>query len=139
LAELAIEKSREAGESGGAKAEMEKAVIKALADATIEHKGTMVRAELKVEVGPAVYKRFTKDIVAAFRDRGDRTRSVNNLKEIGLALHAHHDVHRRLPPAGIGDRDGKPLLSWRVAILPYIEQNDPYKQFDLNQPWEHPT
>jgi hypothetical protein len=50
----------------------------------------------------------------------------------------------RLPPAGMGDPNkplaaDKPLLSWRVAILPYIEEGPLYNQFDLTQPWDHPT
>ncbi len=139
MAELALEKSQEAGEAGGWKLQLEKAIAKALADVKIEQKGTLVRAQLKMEVGPAVVKHFSKEIVANFRLRGDRTQSVNNLKQIGLALHAHHDVFKRLPAAGIGDRDGKPLLSWRVAILPFIEQQPLYQLFDLNQPWDHPT
>ena len=139
LAELAIEKSREAGESGGAKLALEKALLKGLADAAIEQKGKTVSAELKLELGPTLYKKFMKDIVAQFRSRGDRTRSQNNLKQIGLALHSYHDANKFLPPAGITDGDGKPLLSWRVAILPYVEQGALYQQFDLNKPWDHPT
>ncbi len=42
------------------------------------------------------------------------------------------------PPAALCDADGKPLLSWRVAILPYIEQDSLYKQFNLNEPWDSP-
>ncbi len=34
------------------------------------------------------------------------------------------------------DKDGKPLLSWRVAILPYIEEQALYQQFHLNEPWD---
>ncbi len=64
-----------------------------------------------------------------------RSLSMNNLKQIGLALHNYHDVHGRFP-ANILDKDGKPLLSWRVAILPYIEQQDLYKQFKLDEPWD---
>jgi prepilin-type processing-associated H-X9-DG protein len=62
---------------------------------------------------------------------------ANNLKQIGLALHNHHDAMGHVP-AAICDRDGKPLLSWRVAILPYIEQEALYRQFRLNEPWDSP-
>lgn len=64
-----------------------------------------------------------------------RSLSMNQLKQIGLALHNHHDAHGRLP-GNILDKDGKPLLSWRVAILPYIEQQQLYQQFKLNEPWD---
>jgi hypothetical protein len=41
-----------------------------------------------------------------------------------------------LPTAAIYSKDGRPLLSWRVAILPYIEQDDLYRQFRLDEPWD---
>ena len=65
-----------------------------------------------------------------------RMKSANNLKQIGLALHNYNDTNGMLPPAAIVDKKGKPLLSWRVAILPYIEQDNLYKQFKLDEPWD---
>jgi hypothetical protein len=61
--------------------------------------------------------------------------SANNLIQIGLAMHNYHDVFRNLPGA-ICDKNGKPLLSWRVAILPFIEQDKLYKEFKLDEPWD---
>lgn len=55
----------------------------------------------------------------------------NNLKDIALAWHNYHDVHKSLPPQTVGKG-----LSWRVAILPYIEQDQLYKQFKLDEPWD---
>jgi hypothetical protein len=66
----------------------------------------------------------------------DLVRSVNNLKQIGLAMHNYHDVYKRFPAAAIADKAGKPLLSWRVAILPFIEQDTLYKEFKLDEPWD---
>jgi hypothetical protein len=63
-------------------------------------------------------------------------KATNNLRQIGIAMHNYHDVYRGLPPRAIFDDDGKPLLSWRVAILPYIEQQDLYEQFHLDEPWD---
>jgi len=65
-----------------------------------------------------------------------RVTSSNNLKQILLALHNINDVKGSLPPPAITDASGKPLLSWRVAILPYIEQDDLYKQFKVDEPWD---
>jgi hypothetical protein len=62
--------------------------------------------------------------------------SANNLRQILLAFHNYHDVNKGLPPAYNVDADGKPLLSWRVHILPYIEQQQLYAQFHLNEPWD---
>jgi RNA polymerase sigma factor (sigma-70 family) len=60
----------------------------------------------------------------------------NNLKQIGLAMHNYHDVHGRFPAGAIYGKGGKPLLSWRVALLPYLEQENLYKQFRLDEPWD---
>jgi hypothetical protein len=65
----------------------------------------------------------------------ERARSMNNLKQLGLALHNYHDVHGSFP-TNILDKDGKPLLSWRVAVLPYIEEQPLYQQFHLDEPWD---
>lgn len=62
--------------------------------------------------------------------------SANNLKQIAIAVHAYNDQHGNLPPAAICDKAGKPLLSWRVLLLPYLEQNELYKQFKLDEPWD---
>lgn len=61
--------------------------------------------------------------------------SMNNLKQIGLAIHNYHDTYGHLPK-DITDKNGKPLLSWRVAILPFIEQAPLYNQFKLDEPWD---
>jgi hypothetical protein len=63
--------------------------------------------------------------------------SVNNLKQIALATINFADANKgSLPAAAICDKKGRPLLSWRVAILPYIEQGQLYKQFKLDEPWD---
>jgi hypothetical protein len=142
LGELALEKSQEAGEAGGWKLDFERGLGKALAGAVFEKKGKTVTAHFKMDVTTRLVNHLVKDFVGNFRLKGDRTRSVNNLKQIGLAMHNYHDVNKRLPAAGIhaiNDANAKPLLSWRVAILPYIEQGALYNQFDLTQPWDHPT
>jgi hypothetical protein len=64
-----------------------------------------------------------------------RAATENNLKIIGLALHSYHDTNGALP-GGFADKTGKPGLSWRVAILPFIEQGALYKQFKLDEPWD---
>jgi hypothetical protein len=53
-------------------------------------------------------------------------------------MHGYEDQHGRLPPAVVYGADGKPLLSWRVLLLPYIEQQALYQQFRLDEPWDSP-
>ncbi len=62
--------------------------------------------------------------------------SSNNLKQIALAMHNYADANNQFPPAAVCNRKGMPQLSWRVLILPYIEQNELYKQFKLDEPWD---
>ncbi|MBX3399835.1 MAG: DUF1559 domain-containing protein [Gemmataceae bacterium] len=65
-----------------------------------------------------------------------RANTVNNLKQLALAMHNYDSSFGSMPPAAILGKKGKPLLSWRVAILPYIEQDNLYKQFKLDEPWD---
>jgi prepilin-type processing-associated H-X9-DG protein len=62
--------------------------------------------------------------------------SRNNLKQIALALHNYHDTHKTFPPAVKLDKDGKTPHSWRVAILPYIEEQALYNQYRFDEPWD---
>lgn len=73
-----------------------------------------------------------------YREASGRSRCVNNLKQIALALHNYHSAHNSFPPAFRADKAGKPLLSWRVLILPYLEQDELYKRFHLDEPWDSP-
>jgi hypothetical protein len=59
-----------------------------------------------------------------------------NLSQIGLAMHVYLDDHGRFPAAAICDKEGKPLLSWRVALLPSLEQQKLYNRFKLDEPWD---
>jgi hypothetical protein len=62
--------------------------------------------------------------------------STNNMKLIGLCMLGHEQANGAFPPAYRADDNGKPLLSWRVLILPYLQKNDLYKQFHLDEPWD---
>ncbi len=73
---------------------------------------------------------------AKVEDKARRKTSANNLRHIAIAMHNFHDTYKRFPPPAIMSKDGKPLLSWRVAILPFIEELALYNQFKLNEPWD---
>jgi hypothetical protein len=65
--------------------------------------------------------------------------AANRLREIGLALHAYHDAFGRFPSSELRDVTGAPLLSWRVAILPFLDGGQVlYDALDLTKPWDHP-
>ncbi|HEV3144297.1 MAG TPA: DUF1559 domain-containing protein [Gemmataceae bacterium] len=76
--------------------------------------------------------------VQSVRGAAERTMSANNIKQMSLGLHNQHDITGSIAPS-INSPDGKPLLSWRVALLPYIENDNLYRQFKLDEPWDGPN
>ncbi len=63
----------------------------------------------------------------------------HNLSQIGLALHQYRSDHGSFPPIVTKDAEGRPLQSWRVLILPYLEEKALYDRIDLSQPWDAPV
>src|SRR5262245_56694282 len=76
------------------------------------------------------------DPITAAREAARKSQCLNNLRQIGLAMHNSHDMAGKFPDTAIRDASGKPLLSWRVAILPLLGENALYEQFKLDQPWD---
>jgi hypothetical protein len=74
--------------------------------------------------------------VQAGREAARRMSSSNNLKQIAVAMHNFHDAHGHFPPSATFDEDGKPLLSWRVHLLPYLGEQALYREFKLDEPWD---
>lgn len=72
-------------------------------------------------------------------DATTRARSAENLKRLGIALNKFDEANGFLPPSAIRDSNtGTPLLSWRVALLPWVGAEDLYRQFNFNEPWDGP-
>ena len=69
-------------------------------------------------------------------EAGQRAQSINNMKQIMLGMHNYHDANKRFPPAYKADKEGKPLLSWRVLILPMMGYEKLYNQFHRDEPWD---
>ncbi|MEE3367368.1 MAG: DUF1559 domain-containing protein, partial [Planctomycetota bacterium] len=72
------------------------------------------------------------------REAARRAQSKNNMKQMMLAFHNYHDTYGHFPARANYDNNGKPLLSWRVHILPFIDQQALYSRFKLNAPWDRP-
>jgi len=76
-------------------------------------------------------------VMDSFRAISESASPANHLKELGLAFHNHADAYRQFPPRAISDEDGKPLLSWRVKLLPFVDGGvELYEQFHLDEPWD---
>ncbi|HWB07995.1 MAG TPA: DUF1559 domain-containing protein [Pirellulales bacterium] len=76
--------------------------------------------------------------VDAAREAARRSSCGCSLTVIGLALQNYADVYGSFPPAYITDGRGNRLHSWRVLILPYLEQKPLYDQYDFSEPWNGP-
>ena len=85
---------------------------------------------------PAELQKY-KEVMDKLREADAPRQSITNFKQIGLALHNYHAANKTFPAHAIYSKDGKtPLLSWRVAILPYLAEDAPYKEFKLDEPWD---
>lgn len=63
----------------------------------------------------------------------------NRFKQLGLGMHNYHDAYGSFPPEQKArDSEGRSGLSWRVHLLPFLDQNKLYQEFHLNEPWDSP-
>lgn len=114
-------------------------LMKAAGTATRGAKFTTLGTESRLTVSLPTDLPFPTAYLAAKQKVQEATAiqiAANNLKQIGLALHNYEAAHGQFPPAAVCDKTARPLLSWRVLILPYIDQVDLYKQFKLDEPWD---
>jgi hypothetical protein len=110
-----------------------------LAGTKSEVEGNVVRMRSATNLTVAdLAQKFAPAVVAA-RKAASRSRSMNNMKQIGLAMHNFHDTFGHFPPPFLLGPDGKTPHSWRVAILPYLEQAPLYNEYKLDEPWDSPA
>ena len=76
--------------------------------------------------------------IAAGQQAANQTQTSNNLKQVALAMHNFHDVYQHFPAAdgnGLSGAEAKGL-SWRVHMLPYLDNNGLYQKFHFDEPWD---
>ena len=101
----------------------------------VEENRLTVQVDAKQLVG-SVAGTFLGKAALGAAQRSEANIVKNHLKQLALAMHNYLDVNKHFPPAAIRDAQGRPLLSWRVMLLPYLEQNELYQQFHLDEPWD---
>jgi DNA-directed RNA polymerase subunit RPC12/RpoP len=75
-----------------------------------------------------------------FQARKAAAQHENNLKQLVLAMHNYNDTYNQLPSATVYGKESKrPLYSWRVELLPFIEEVQLYQQFNRDEPWNSPN
>jgi len=79
-------------------------------------------------------------MVWASREKGRQTACANNLKRIGQALRQYRAKYGSFPPAFVPDEQGRPMHSWRVLLLPYLDEDSLalYRQYNFKEPWNSP-
>ena len=78
--------------------------------------------------------------VQAAREAARRTQCTNNIRQLGIGLHNHHDTLKQFPAGGTGSGGtgtAVPRLSWIVFTLPYMEAQNIQKQIDLQHSWNY--
>lgn len=70
------------------------------------------------------------------KERRDAINCMSNLQRIAIALNAYASDHGTYPTPVVTDAAGKPLYSWRVLLLPYLDEVNLYASFKLNEPWD---
>lgn len=74
--------------------------------------------------------------VQAARFSARRMQSSNNLKQLALAMHNYHDTFNQLPGSVVVDRVSGEKRSWRIELLPFLEQQELYQQYRKDEPWD---
>ena len=98
-------------------------------------KNTGFKIEQIEEVGFVMDAAGLEDMSKRATEQAERTQRLNWLKQIALAMHNFHDVNNTFPASdGYGENKGN--LSWRVHLLPYLEQAELYNEFNLDEPWD---
>ncbi len=87
--------------------------------------------------GPFVSIGLLLPAVQRVRETAAKVASQSNLKQMVLAMHNYASDVGTLPPVGGGEMRNA-NLSWRVALLPYLGEDDLYRQFHLDEPWDSP-
>ncbi len=114
------------------------ALARGLAKPELRRDGSTVRATVAVASEPATLLSSLTGILGVSSAAASAKRA-NDLRQLAVAMHNFAERSGHLPPAALCDpQTGKPLLSWRVALLPYLEQQKLYEEFRRNEPWDSP-
>ena len=101
--------------------------------------GIADRTWLLVLLGYLILVALLLPAVSRAREAARRRQCANQLKQIVLALLNYREANGCFPPAYIAGKNGKPMHSWKVIILPYIDGDSLYKQYRFDEPWMDQT
>ncbi len=91
------------------------------------------------EKGGSAFQVLTLLADLLFQSESRKMQCMNQVKMICLSFHNYYDRNQMLPPMYTSDKDGKPLHSWRVAVLPYLDEKECrglYEKIRKDEPWD---
>ena len=112
-----------------------KLVEKLVKSADIKQNGDRIEFLIPVPEGFDKLPELLKPTMQKAIEARNAARKLNNLKQIGLAFHNYHDTFNKFPGAG-RSADGKAGLSWRVHLLPFLDELPLYERFHLDEAWD---
>jgi type II secretory pathway pseudopilin PulG len=127
-------------DEGGIKKVLIDAAKELVKQAKVSRKGNTV--EIRSEANGATLLALSSIMLPAMaksRQAAQRSQSMNNLKQLALAMTMYEVAHAHYPPAVVIGPDGKTPHSWRVELLPYLDQGELYHQYKTNEPWDSPA
>jgi hypothetical protein len=112
-----------------------------VAGAKTAKSGSQVTAEIKrpevLDTGAVSIVGALRQSILDARDDARGAQQMNRIRQVALAMVSYVDAKGAFPPSVL-EKDGKPLLSWRVAVLPYLGEAALYGRFHLEEPWDSP-
>jgi len=128
--------------TGGASAPKEAAPMinaakAALTSAKVQAEGSKATVQVKVAGGELLAA--LGSAMASAQESSSRMVGANNLKQIALAMHNHLSTFNKFPAAAAPEGENKYPVSWRVRILPYVEQEALYREYRMDEPWDGPN
>lgn len=103
-----------------------------------ELKCTPSATEASVSASGSPFTNVVRQTMKLFQINAADMQQSNHLKQVILAVHNFHSAHEYLPPRMTVTEQKKPLLSWRVFLLPYLGEKALYEAFHLDEPWDSP-
>lgn len=102
----------------------------------VKGSGVSLSMDAKTLAATQQVQQMLQGILGKSRQAASASMSMNNMKQFMLAMHNYHDTIGHFPMAASVKKDGKRLMSWRVYLLPYLEQAPLYNEFHLDEPWD---
>jgi len=103
-------------------------------EVTLQGKEVIFTSVMPVEFGTRMVEHLAP-VLLALREVKHRNVAMDNLKRISVAFHDYHKEHNHFPPAIVLGPDGKTPHSWRVELLPYLDQKSLHQEYKMNEPW----